>query len=67
MFLKQQTALRNISVSSPICLVPTESSLRIWDFVSNIGKQDILVQYFNGNYLYSSVQSTSYGGGGSWK
>lgn len=53
MFLKQQTALRNISVSSPICLVPSESSLRIRDFISNIGKQSILVQYFDCYYFYS--------------
>lgn len=38
MFLKQQTAVRNISVSYPICPVPTESSLRIREFVSNIGE-----------------------------
>lgn len=67
MFLKQQTALRNISVSSTICLVPSESSLRIRDFISNIGKQSILAQYFDCYYFYSSVQSTSYEGGGSWK
>lgn len=63
MFLKQQTALRNISVSYPILLVPSESSLRIRDFVSNTGKQGILVQCFNSNYFYSSVQSVLYGGG----
>lgn len=58
MFLKQQTALRNISASSPICLVPSESSLRIRDFVSNTGKQGMPVQYFNNNYFL--FQSSTY-------
>lgn len=67
MFLKQQTALRNISVSPPICLVPSESSLRIRDFVNNIGKEGIVVQYFNCNYFHSCVQSISRGDGGQLK